>query len=129
MKEAKTMLTEFIADGGTHFVVKARMLASGKEKDFAFPSSDAPLWILQYAIMAWVLDMYDQEEHLFIGIHIMLAVGSLVDVYDVVAAEHPEKIPISSIFANGATDGEYVLAVVLDTEKETDAYVSIYVRT
>ena len=127
MEEAKTMLTEFITDGGTHLVVKARMLASGKETDFRFPSSDAPLWILQYAIMAWVLDMYDQEEHLFIGVHLMLEVGSLVDVYDVVAAESPEEIPISSIFANGATDGEYVLAVALDTEKETDAYVSIYV--
>ena len=135
MEEAKIMLTEFITDGGTHLVVKARMLVSGKETDFTFPSSDAPLWILQYAIMAWVLDMYDQEEHLFIGVHLMLEVGSLVDVYDFVEAENPEEIPISSIFANGATDGEYVLAVVLDTEKETDAYlytyvfVNMYVRT
>ena len=137
MKDAETMITDFMnyETTSTSFVVKAQMCTSGREREFNFPSSDAPLWILQYAIMAWVLDMYDQEEHLFIGVHLMLEVGSLVDVYDFVEAENPEEIPISSIFANGATDGEYVLAVVLDTEKETDAYlytyvfVNMYVRT
>lgn len=135
MEEAKTMLTEFITDGGTHLVVKARILVSGKEKNFTFPSSDASLWILQYAIMAWVLDMHDKEEHLFIGVHLVLETGSLVDVYDFVAAEDTEKIPISSIFDKDATGGEWVVGIVLDTEKETDAYlytyvfVNMYVRT
>ena len=44
----------------------------------------------------------------------MLGDTTLNDVYD---EEEPEEISLSSIFVNVATDGEYVLKVVLDTER------------
>ena len=120
MNEAETMITDFMNSGTTSFVVKAQMCASGREREFKFPSSDAPLWILEYAIRAWVLETCEEEEHLFIGVHLMLEERTIIDVYDHRPPESPEKIPLSSIFVNVATDGEYVVKVVLDTERSQD---------
>ena len=120
MNEAETMITDFMNSGTTSFVVKAQMCASGREREFKFPSSDAPLWILEYAIRAWVLETCEEEEHLFIGVHLMLEERTIIDVYDHGPPESPEKIPLSSIFVNVATDGEYVVKVVLDTERSQE---------
>ena len=118
MKDAEEWITYFMKYGGTtSFVVKAQMCASGREREFKFPSSDAPLWILEYAIRAWVLEMCEEEEHLFIGVHLMLGESTFIDVYDHRPPESPEKIALSSIFVNVVTDGEYVVQVVLDTER------------
>ena len=118
-KDAEEWITNFMKCGTTSFVVKAQMLASGREREFKFPSSDAPLWILEYAIKAWVLETreVEEEEHLFIGVHLMLGESRFIDVYDHHPSESPEKIALSSIFVNVATDGEYVVQVVLDTER------------
>ena len=57
MQEAETMLAEYANYGTTtSFVVKAQFYISGREREFKFPNSDAPLWILEYAIRAWVLE-------------------------------------------------------------------------
>ena len=116
MKEAGAMLKEFLECGTTSFVVQALMCASGREREFKFPTSDSPLWILEYAIRAWVLDGFAGEEHFFIGIHLVLEGRTLVDVYDL-HQDNAANIPLSSIFGNVATDGEYVVTVVLDREK------------
>ena len=115
MQEAETMLGEYANHGTTSFVVKAQMTISGREREFKFPNSDAPLWILEYAIRGWVLEMKGEREYSFIGVNIMLGDTTLKDVYDYYGAEEPEEISLSSIFVNVATDGEYVLKVLLDT--------------
>ena len=109
MQEAETMLGEYANHGTTSFVVKAQMTISCREREFKFPNSDAPLWILEYAIRGWVLEMKGEREYSFIGVNIMLGDTTLEDVYDY------EEISLSSIFVNVATDGEYVLKVLLDT--------------
>ena len=119
-KDAEEWITYFMKYGTTSFVVKAQICASGREREFKFPSSDAPLWILEYAIRAWVLETCEEEEHLFIGVHLMLEERTIIDVYDHGPPESPEKIPLSSIFVNVATDGEYVVKVVLDTERSQE---------
>ena len=63
-----------------------------------------------------VLDSFGEEDYFSIGVHLMLEGRTLVDVYDL-HRENAEKIPLSWIFWNAATDGEYVVTVVLDTEK------------
>jgi hypothetical protein len=115
MQEAETMLAEYATYGTTSFVVKAQMCIAGREREFKFPNSDAPLWILEYAIRGWVLEMKGEREYSVIGIHLMLGDTTLNDVYD--EEEEPEEISLSSIFVNGAIDGENVLKVVLDTER------------
>ena len=117
MKEAGAMLKEFLECGTTSFVVQALMCASGREREFKFPTSDSPLWILEYAIKAWVQEMVGEEEHLHIGVHLMVEERTFVDVYDHPPPGDPEEIALSSIFVNVATDGEYVVQVVLDTER------------
>ena len=118
MQEAETMLAEYANSGTTTpFVVKAQMNFSGREREFTFPNSDAPLWILEYAIRAWVLEMKGEREYLFIGVNLMLEDKILKDVHDYYAAEEPEELLLSSIFVNVAPDSEYVLKVVLDTER------------
>ena len=119
-KDAEEWITNFMKCGTTSFVVKAQMLASGREREFKFPSSDAPLWILEYAIRAWVLEMCEEEEHLFIGVHLMLGESTFIDVYDHPPPQDIEKIALSSIFVNVATDCEYVVKVVLDTERSQE---------
>ena len=115
MQEAETMLAEYANYGTTtSFVVKAQFYISGREREFKFPNSDAPLWILEYAVRAWVLEMKGTREYSFIGVNLMLEDTILDDVY---AAEEPEELLLSSIFVDVATDGEYVLKVVLDTER------------
>ena len=116
MKDAVDRLSKFEGCGTTSFVVQAQMCVSGTEREFKFPASDAPLWILEYAIRAWVLDGFAGEEHFFIGIHLVLEGRTLVDVYDL-HQDNAANIPLSSIFGNVATDGEYVVTVVLDREK------------
>ena len=50
----------------------------------------------------------------------MLKGRTFVDVYDLHDdKEIDEKIPLSPIFMNVATDGGYVVTVVLDTEKSS----------
>ena len=58
--------------------------------------------------------MKGTREYSFIGVNLMLEDTILDDVY---AAEEPEELLLSSIFVDVATDGEYVLKVVLDTER------------
>ena len=119
MKDAETMITDFMNYGttSTSFVVKAQMCTSGREREFNFPSSDAPLWILEYAIKAWAQEMVGEEEHLHLGVHLMVEERTFVDVYDHPPPGDPEEIALSSIFVNVATDDEYVVKVVLDTER------------
>ena len=117
MKDAVDRLSKFEGCGTTSFVVQAQMCVSGTEREFKFPASDAPLWILEYAIRAWVLEMCEEEEHLFIGVHLMLGESTFIDVYDHPPPQDIEKIALSSIFVNVATDDEYVVKVVLDTER------------
>ena len=115
MQEAETMLAEYATYGTVDpFVVTAQLCLAGSERAFKFPNSDAPLWILEYAIRGWVLEMKGEREYSVIGIHLMLGDTTLTDVYD--EEEEPEEISLSSIFVNGAIDGEHVLKVVLDTE-------------
>ena len=116
-KDAEETISDFMKYGTPSFVVKAQMCASGREREFKFPSSDAPLWLLEYAIRAWVLETCEEEEHLFIGVHLMLGESTFIDVYDHPPPQDIEKIALSSIFVNVATDCEYVVKVVLDTER------------
>ena len=116
MKDAVARLSEFEDCGTTSFVVQAKMCFSGREREFKFPDSDAPLWILEYATRAWVLEVVGEEEHYFTGVHLVLEGNTFVDVYDK-HLRNPEKIPLSSIFGDVATDGKYDVTVVLDTEK------------
>ena len=114
MQDAETMLAEYATYGTVDpFVVTAQLCLAGSERAFKFPNSDAPLWILEYAIRGWVLEMKGEMEYSVLGIHLMLGDTTLDDVYD---EEEPEEISLSSIFVNGAIDGEHVLKVVLDTE-------------
>ena len=120
MKEAGAMLKEFLEWGTTSFVVQALMCFSGREREFKFPASDAPLWILEYGIKAWVREIVGEEEHYFTGVHLMLEGRTFVDVYDY-HRRNPEEIPLSSMFGDVATDGKYDVAVVLDSEKSVTA--------
>lgn len=119
-KDAEEWITYFMKYGTTSFVVKAQICASGREREFKFPSSDAPLWILEYAIRAWVWETCEEEEHLFIGVHLVVGESTFGDVFDHRPPEMSEKIALSSIFVNVATDGEYVVQVVLDTERSQE---------
>ena len=118
MKDAVDRLSEFEGCGTTSFVVQAQMCVSGTQREFKFPASDAPLWILEYGIKAWVREIVGKEEHYFTGVHLMLEGRIFVDVYD---RRNPEEIPLSSMFGDVATDGKYDVAVVLDSEKSVKA--------
>ena len=120
MKDAVDRLSEFEGCGTTSFVVQAQMCVSGTEREFKFPASDAPLWILEYGIKAWVREIVGEEEHYFTGVHLMLEGRTFVDVYDY-HRRNPEEIPLSSMFGDVATDGKYDVAVVLDSEKSVKA--------
>ena len=118
MKDAVDRLSEFEGCGTTSFVVQAQMCVSGTQREFKFPASDAPLWILEYGIKAWVREIVGKEEHYFTGVHLMLEGRIFVDVYD---RRNPEEIPLSSMFGDVATDGKYDVEVVLDSEKSVTA--------
>ena len=119
MKDAVAMLSGFEDCGTTSFVVQAKMCFSGRDREFKFPASDAPLWLLEYAIRAWVLEIVGEEEHYFTGVHLMLEGSTFVDVYDK-HTKNPEKVPLSSIFGDVATDGKYDVAVILDSEHDCE---------
>ena len=118
MTDAVDRLSEFEGCGKTSFVVQAQMV-SGREREFKFPASDAPLWILEYGIKAWVRQIVGEEEHHFTGVHLILEGRTFVDVYDY-HRRNPEVVPLSWMFGDVATDGKYDVAVILDSEHDCE---------
>ena len=118
MTDAVDRLSDFESCGKTSFVVQAQMV-SGREREFKFPASDAPLWILEYGIKAWVRQIVGEEEHHLTGVHLILDGRTFVDVYDY-HRRNPEVVPLSWMFGDVATDGKYDVGVILDSEHDCE---------